>query len=184
MTQYKRIGWREWLNESPNVLVDEPPMSAENLSTDIQTLRQKIIDHLPIEHGQKSYLFKLRYKTIKVQTNLALEAIPTANIAEPDALTYATVSTLQENVEKCLTATAGEEDQAIDISLVALAAWLKRYNSENEARTINKLFFIDASKVYTLLSNSNQKVEQPDPTKKKNRKALERDMEEGGQPQW
>ena len=103
-------------------MVDEPPMSAENLSTDIQTLRQKIIDHLPIEHGQKSYLFKLRYKTIKVQTNLALEAIPTANITKPNALTYATVSTLQKNVEKCLTAMAEEDDQAIDISLVALAA--------------------------------------------------------------
>ena len=33
--------------------------------------------------------------------------------------------------------------------LVALAARLKRYNSENEAHTINKLFSTDASKVYT-----------------------------------
>ena len=32
---------------TPNVLVDEPPLSAENLPTDIQTLRQKIKDHLP-----------------------------------------------------------------------------------------------------------------------------------------
>ena len=50
--------------------------------------------------------------------------------------------------------------------LVALAARLKRYNSENEARTINKLFSTDASKVYTMLRNGNQSVEQPDPPKK------------------
>ena len=48
--------------ETPSVLVDEPPLSAENLPTDIQTLRQKIMDHLPTEQGQRSYLPKLRYK--------------------------------------------------------------------------------------------------------------------------
>ena len=46
--------------ETPNVLVDESPLSAENLPTDIQTLRQKIMDHLPTEHGQRPYLPKLR----------------------------------------------------------------------------------------------------------------------------
>ena len=35
--------------ETPNVLVDESPLSVENLLTDIQTLRQKIMDHLPTE---------------------------------------------------------------------------------------------------------------------------------------
>ena len=33
--------------------------------------------------------------------------------------------------------------------------------------TINKLFSTDASKVYTMLRNGNQSVEQPDPPKKK-----------------
>ena len=47
--------------------------------------------------------------------------------------------------------------------LVALAARLKRYNSENEGRTINNLLSTDAFKVYTMLRNSNQSVEQPDP---------------------
>ena len=42
-----------------NVLV-EPPLSADNLTTDIQTLRQKIMDHLPTEQSQRSYLLKLR----------------------------------------------------------------------------------------------------------------------------
>ena len=46
--------------ETPNVLVDEPPLSAEILPTDIQTLLQKIMDHLPTEQGQRSYLPKLR----------------------------------------------------------------------------------------------------------------------------
>ena len=50
-------------------------------------------------------------------------------------------------------------------SLVALAARLKRYNSENEAPTINKFFSTDASKVYTMLRNGNQSVEQPEPPK-------------------
>ena len=45
---------------TPNVLVDEPPLSAEILPTDIQTLLQKIMDHLPTEQGQRSYLPKLR----------------------------------------------------------------------------------------------------------------------------
>ena len=49
--------------------------------------------------------------------------------------------------------------------LVALAARLKRYNSENEGCTINNLLSTDAFKVYTMLKNSNQSVEQPDPPK-------------------
>ena len=67
--------------------------------------------------------------------------------------------------------------------LVALAAQLKRYNSENEVRTINKLFSTDACKVYSLLRNGNQSVEQPDPPKKKNRNVLERNLAEECQPQ-
>ena len=50
--------------------------------------------------------------------------------------------------------------------LVALAARLKRYNSENEAHTIKKLFYTDASKICTMLRNGNQIFEQPDPLKK------------------
>ena len=118
--------------ETPNVLVDESSLSAENLPTDIQTLRQKIMDHLPTEHGQRSYLPKLRYELtdeILAQTNLALETIPTVNITETNARTYATVRALQKSVrqkgyrpqtprnawQQRLTATAGEEDQAIEI---------------------------------------------------------------------
>ena len=41
--------------ETPNVLMDEPPLSARNLPTDIQTLRQKIM-----EQDQRTYLPKLR----------------------------------------------------------------------------------------------------------------------------
>ena len=67
--------------------------------------------------------------------------------------------------------------------LVALAARLKRYNSENESRTINKLFSTDASKVYTMLRNGNQSVKQPDPPKKETEIILERDLGEGCQPQ-
>ena len=44
--------------------------------------------------------------------------------------------------------------------------WLNRYNSENEALAINKLFSTDASKAYILLRKGNQSVEQPDPLKK------------------
>ena len=202
--------------ETPNVLVDESPLSAENLPTDIQTLRQKIMDHLPTEHGQRSYLPKLRCEItdeILAQTNLALETIPTVNITETNALIYATVRALQESVgqkgsrpqtprnawqqrlERKIkrlrsdvsklseiakgNATKNQEWQrklrdtpvttALETAkqrLVALAARLKRYNSENEARTINKLFSTDASKVYTMLRNGNQSVEQPDPPKK------------------
>ena len=47
--------------------------------------------------------------------------------------------------------------------LVTLAARLKMYNSENEARTNNKLFSTNTAKVYTVLRNGNQSVEQPDP---------------------
>ena len=50
--------------------------------------------------------------------------------------------------------------------LVAPAARLKRYNSENEARTINKLVSTDASKVYALLRNGKRSVEQSDPPNK------------------
>ena len=46
--------------ETPNVLIDEPPLFAKNLSTDIQTLRQNIMAHLSTEQGQGSYLLKLR----------------------------------------------------------------------------------------------------------------------------
>ena len=86
------------------------------------------MDHLPTEQGQRLYLPRLRYAItdeILAQTNLALETIPTANITETNALIYATVRTLQENVgekrastlntSQCLTATAGEQDQAIEI---------------------------------------------------------------------
>ena len=66
--------------------------------------------------------------------------------------------------------------------LVALAARLKRYNGENEARTINKLFSTDASKVYTMLRNGNKSVEQPDSPKKETN-VLERDLGEGCQSQ-
>ena len=80
--------------ETPNVLVDEPPLPAQNLSTDIQSLRQKIMDHLPTEQGQRSYLPKLKYKItdeILAQTNLTLETIPTVNITETNTLNNATV---------------------------------------------------------------------------------------------
>ena len=72
--------------ETPNVMVEESPLSAENLPTDIQTLRQNIMDHLPTEHIQRSYLPKLRCEItdeILAQTNLALETIPTVNITKP-----------------------------------------------------------------------------------------------------
>ena len=49
--------------------------------------------------------------------------------------------------------------------LVSLPARLKRYNSGNEARTINKLFSTDAVKVNMLSRNGNQSVEQPNPHK-------------------
>ena len=84
-------------------MIDKPPLSAENLPTDIQTLRQKIMDHLPTEHGERSYLPKLRYKItdeILAQTNLALETIPTANNTETNARIYANVRTLKENVRR------------------------------------------------------------------------------------
>ena len=89
--------------ETPNVLVDEPPLCAENLPTDIQTIRQKIIDHLPTEQGQRFYLPKLRYEItdeILAQTNLALQTIPTVDITETNALIYEIVKALQENVGK------------------------------------------------------------------------------------
>ena len=38
---------------TPNVLVDKPPLSAKNLPTDIQTLRQKIMDQLLTEKRSK-----------------------------------------------------------------------------------------------------------------------------------
>ena len=183
--------------DTPNVLVDEPPLCAENLPTDIQTIRQKIIDHLPTEQGQRFYLPKLRYKItdeILAQTNLALETIPTVNITETNALIYATVRALQESVgqkgsrpqtprnawqqrlEKKIkrlrsdvnklsgiakgNATKNQEWQkklrdtpattpleAAKQRVVAFAARQKRNNSENKARTINKLFSTDASKV-------------------------------------
>ena len=47
--------------ETTNVLADEPLLSAKNLPADIQTLRKKIMEHLSTEHGQRSYLLKLRY---------------------------------------------------------------------------------------------------------------------------
>ena len=87
--------------ETPNVLVDEPPLFAENLPPVIQTLWENIMDHLPTKQSQRSYLPKLRYKiTVEIlaQTNLALETIPTVNITETNALIYATVRALQESV--------------------------------------------------------------------------------------
>ena len=46
------------VNDSPakttNVLVDKPPLCAKKLPTDIQTLRQKIIDHQKTKQGQQS----------------------------------------------------------------------------------------------------------------------------------
>ena len=78
--------------ETPNVLVNEPSLSADGLPPDFQTLRQKIMNHLQTEHSQRSYLARLRYEItdeILAQTNLALETIPTANITETNALTYA-----------------------------------------------------------------------------------------------
>ena len=89
--------------ETLNVLVDEPLLSAINLPTDIQTLRQKIMDHLPTDQGQRSYLPKLRHEItdkMQAQTNLALETIPTVNITETNVLIYATVRGLQESVGK------------------------------------------------------------------------------------
>ena len=82
-------------------MVDESPLSAENLPTDIQTLQQNIMDHLPTEHIQRSYLPKLRCEItdeILAQTNLALETIPMVNITETNTLIYATVRALQESV--------------------------------------------------------------------------------------
>ena len=61
------------------------------------------MDVLPTEQGQKFYLPELRYKItdeILAQTNLALETTPTMNIAETNALIYATVTALQESVGK------------------------------------------------------------------------------------
>ena len=183
--------------ETPNLLVDEPPLPSQNLSTDIQSLRQKIMDHLPTEQGQRSYLHKLKYKIadeILAQTNLILETIPTVNITETNALNNATVRALQETVgkkgsrpqtphnawqqrlEKKIkrlrsdvnklsgiakgNATKNQEWQkklrdtpattpleAAKQRVVAFAARQKRNNSENKARTINKLFSTDASKV-------------------------------------
>ena len=56
--------------------------------------------------------------------------------------------------------------------LFTIVAQLKRYNSENEARTINNLFFTDAFDVCIMLRDGNQSVEQPDPSKKINRNVL------------
>ena len=72
--------------------------------------------------------------------------------------------------------------------LVALAARLKRYNSENEARTINKLFSTDASKVCTMLRNGNQSVERPDPPQKETeifwKKIWEKDASHNDKAKW
>ena len=85
------------------------------------------MDHLPTEQSQRSYLLKLRYKItdeMLAQTNLALETMPMANITETSALIYATVTDYRKvwgkmvstpNASQCLAATAGEEDQAIEI---------------------------------------------------------------------
>ena len=51
--------------------------------------------------------------------------------------------------------------------LVTLAAQLKRYDGENKACTVNKIFSTDVSKVYTMLRNGNQR--QADPSKKEKR---------------
>ena len=75
------------------------PVVVGDLPADIQDLRQKIMDCLPTEQGQRSYLPKLRYEitdTILAQINLALGTIPTTNITETNALIYATVMVLQD----------------------------------------------------------------------------------------
>ena len=79
--------------ETPNVLADEPLLSAENWLTDIRTHRQKIMDQLPTEQGQRQYLPKLRYKiTVEIlaQIKLTLKTMPTVNITETNAPIYAT----------------------------------------------------------------------------------------------
>ena len=94
------------LTETPSALVDEPPLSAENMPTDIQILRQKIMDHLPTEHRHWSYIPNLKYvimDRILAQTILALETILTAYITETNALIYATVKTLQESHSATIT---------------------------------------------------------------------------------
>ena len=74
--------------ENLNVLVDEPSLSAENLPTDIQTLWQKLMNYLPTDKGQRSYLLKLIYEIlddILAQTNLGFQTMPMANITETNA---------------------------------------------------------------------------------------------------
>ena len=74
--------------ENLNVLVDEPSLSAENLPTDIQTLRKKLMNYLPTDQGQRSYLLKLIYEIlddILAQTNLGFQTMPMANITETNA---------------------------------------------------------------------------------------------------
>ena len=61
------------------------------------------MDHLATKQGQRSDLPKLRFEItdeILAQTNVALQTIPMANITETNFLINATVSTLQESVEK------------------------------------------------------------------------------------
>ena len=86
-TAHKKL---EDMNDSPteilNVLVDESPLSAENLPTDIQTLRQKIMNQPSTEQGKRSYFPKLRYKPIDeilAQTDLTLETITTEILLKP-----------------------------------------------------------------------------------------------------
>ena len=177
------------LAETPNVLVDEPPLSAENLSTDIQSLRMSKVKGLIFPSSDTKITDE-----ILAQTNFTLETIPRVNITETNALNNATVRALQETVgkkgsrpqtphnawqqrlEKKIkrlrsdvnklsgiakgNATKNQEWQkklrdtpattAVEAAkqrVVAFAARQKRNNSENKARTINKLFSTDASKV-------------------------------------
>ena len=116
--------------ETPNVLVDEPPLSAENLPTNIQTLRQNIMHHLPAEQGQWPYLPNLRYKItdeILAQTKLALKTIPTWISLKPMHWSMPQLGHYREvwgekgswhqtpPPPQCLSATAGEQKQGIEI---------------------------------------------------------------------
>ena len=89
--------------ETPNVLLVEQLQSVENLPTNFQTLRQKIMDILLTDQGQRSYLPKLRHKITNemlAQKILDLETIPTVKITETNALIYATVRALRESERK------------------------------------------------------------------------------------
>ena len=103
------------------------PCMPQNLSTGIQTHWQKIIDHLPTGHGQRSYLLKLRYKItdeILAQKSwpwkLYLRSISPKPMhwSMPQLGHYRRVlgkEVLISNFPQCLAAGAEKEDQAIVI---------------------------------------------------------------------